>query len=67
MKPENIDVMYGKAPVDIKIEDQIIPWRTKDFAKGYKARIDGQPLDWMRSKEWEKGWYYANSLLQMID
>lgn len=68
MKPKNFDEFIAThEPVDDNLGEQVIPWRTKDFAEGYKARINGKPLDWMSSKEWEKGWYYANALLQMID
>lgn len=67
MKPKNFNSLYDKAPVDIKIEDQVIPWRTKEFACGYTARVNRKPFDQFESNEWQKGWWYANSMLQMID
>ena len=66
-RPKNFEEMNGKLPIDYKIEDQIIPWKTKDFAYGYKARVNRKPFDQFESKEWQKGWWHANFILQMID
>ena len=69
MKPNNFDAMYDNLPVDDKIGDQIMPWKTKEFACGYAARVNRKPFDKFESKEWQEGWWYAdsNSMIQMID
>lgn len=60
---------YDNLTVGIRIEDQVIPWMTAEFACGYAARVNRKPFDQFESREWQKGWWYAdsNSMIQMID
>lgn len=62
-----LDSMNDKLPVDDKIGYQVIPWMTKEFARGYKARVNRIPFDQSESKEWKSGWWQANWWLHMID